>query len=172
MVTKIEMVIPDEVIIEVLKDAIDCCMSTSIPNTLPVPEYQRIDMENAFRYCQAMNTVIEYFGGEPVDLSTVPEHNQEPTLADLRAEAQAKHMKEYADRMTAWDADVLNQAVELERPTEEEMKDLNDAVDRYLDENETPASWSRTFYPSTYKPNESVKGQAVPNMPGTFYRND
>jgi hypothetical protein len=81
---KIEVEIPENWIIDQLKEDIETCLSTSLPDDLPIRPHHIANLVSAIETCNAMNKIIQYYGGETVDLLSIKPWKSEELSAEDR----------------------------------------------------------------------------------------
>lgn len=66
---KVTIELSDNQIAEFLQESVRVCMRSAIPRNSPMKDHEVKDLMDAITTAMALNVVIEYLGGDPVDLT-------------------------------------------------------------------------------------------------------
>ena len=80
---KIEVEIPEDWMIKQLQEDCEICLASSLPEQAHLMrEHDILNMISSIETCIAINKVIAYYGGSPVDLTKVKPHKSEELSAE------------------------------------------------------------------------------------------
>jgi hypothetical protein len=80
---RINIEIPEDWMIRQLQEDCEICFSSSLPEKMHLMrEHDIANMISSIETCNAINKIIQYYGGSPVDLTTIKPHKSEELSAE------------------------------------------------------------------------------------------